>query len=70
MNQAFIAEDVRENFETGLEYAEAAAILRMVQRGDQRQYLVRYGLAARPSRTSIAQQVIACAESGCRVDAV
>ena len=45
VNQAFIAEDVRENFETGLEYAEAAAILRMVQRGDQRQYLVRYSLA-------------------------
>ena len=43
VNQAFIAEDVRENFETGLEYAEAAAILRMVQRGDQRQYLVRCG---------------------------
>lgn len=41
VNQAYIAEDVREDFEAGLEYAEAAAILRMVQRGDQRQYLVR-----------------------------
>jgi hypothetical protein len=41
VNQAFIAEDVRDDFEAGLEYAEAAAILRMVQRGDQRQYLIR-----------------------------
>lgn len=43
MNQAYIAEDVREDFEAGLEYAVAAAILRMVQRGDERQYLVRCG---------------------------
>jgi hypothetical protein len=54
VNQAFIAEDVRENFETGLEYAEAAAILRMVQRGDQRQYLVRYGLPVNPMQQMVA----------------
>jgi hypothetical protein len=46
VNHAFIAEDVREDFEEGLEYAEASEIMRMVQRGDQRQYLIRSAGAA------------------------
>lgn len=41
VNEAYVAEDVRADYEAGLEYAQADSILRMVQRGDQRQYLVR-----------------------------
>ena len=42
-----MATDIVEDFDAGLEYAEAESVLRMVQRGDQRECLVRCG-AARP----------------------
>ena len=41
VNEALIAEDVVADFDAGLEYAEAAEILRGVLRGDGRQFLVR-----------------------------
>lgn len=42
VHQRFVAEDVVEDYDAGLEFAEAAAILRIVQRGDQRQCLIRF----------------------------
>lgn len=43
VHQRFVAEDVVQDYDAGLEFAEAAAILRVVQRGDQRQCLIRFG---------------------------
>lgn len=42
VNQAQVAEDLQEDFQEGLEWAEAAEVLRVVVRGDARQYLVRW----------------------------
>ena len=44
VHQRFVADDVIEDYDAGLEYAEVEAILRIVQRGDQRQCLVRSAL--------------------------
>ncbi len=44
-----MATDIVEDFDAGLEYAEAESVLRMVQRGDQRECLVRCD-AARADR--------------------
>ncbi len=45
VHQRFMATDIVEDFDAGLEYAEAESVLRMVQRGDQRECLVRCGAA-------------------------
>ena len=42
VNQAQVAEDLQEDFLEGLEWAEAAEVVRVVVRGDARQYLVRW----------------------------
>ena len=46
VHQRFVADDVIEDYDAGLEYAEVEAILRIVQRGDQRQCLVRCACAS------------------------
>ena len=46
MSQWNVADDVVEDFDAGLEYGEAESILKSVQRGDAREYLVRYGPAS------------------------
>ena len=40
VNQLYIAPDVVEDYDSGLEYGTAARVLRMVQRGDEREFLV------------------------------
>ena len=40
MNQLYIAPDVVEDYDNGLEYGNAARVLRMVQRGDEREFLI------------------------------
>ena len=40
VNQLYIAPDVVEDYDSGLEYGTAARMLRMVQRGDEREFLV------------------------------
>ena len=40
MNQLYIAPDVVEDYDRGLEYGTAARVLRMVQRGDEREFLI------------------------------
>ena len=42
VHQRLMADDIVEDFDAGLEYAEAESVLRIVQRGDQRQCLVRW----------------------------
>jgi signal recognition particle 43 kDa protein len=42
LNERYISEDVIEDFESGLEYAEAEEILDVRNRGDSRTYLVRW----------------------------
>lgn len=39
--ESYLAEDVIEDYEQGLEYAEAECIVEMKRKGDARQYLVR-----------------------------
>ena len=41
MNSKYIAEDLVEDFDAGLEYAEADCILDVEERGDSRSYLIR-----------------------------
>ncbi len=36
-----VAADIVEDYDAGLEYCEAECILKSVQRGDEREYLVR-----------------------------
>ena len=45
VSQWNVADDVVEDFDAGLEYGEAESILRSVQKGDAREYLVRWGSA-------------------------
>eukprot|EP00208_Stichococcus_sp_RCC1054_P001395 CAMPEP_0206140168 /NCGR_PEP_ID=MMETSP1473-20131121/8670_1 /ASSEMBLY_ACC=CAM_ASM_001109 /TAXON_ID=1461547 /ORGANISM="Stichococcus sp, Strain RCC1054" /LENGTH=480 /DNA_ID=CAMNT_0053534233 /DNA_START=346 /DNA_END=1788 /DNA_ORIENTATION=- len=42
VNQADVAQDLRDDFKAGLEWAEASEIVRCVVRGDERWYLVRW----------------------------
>lgn len=37
-----MAADIVEDYDAGLEYCDAQCILKSVQRGDEREYLVRY----------------------------
>ena len=55
MHERFMAVDVVEDFDAGFEYAEAEAVVRIVQRGDQRQCLVRC------NATSLTTRMQACA---------
>ena len=48
MNSLYIAPDVVEDYDSGLEYGTAARVLRMVQRGDEREFLIQ--CAAPPLR--------------------
>lgn len=41
VSQWDVAADIVEDFDAGLEYCEAQCILKSVQRGDEREYLVR-----------------------------
>ena len=41
VSQWNVASDVVEDFDAGLEYGEAESILKSVQKGDAREYLVR-----------------------------
>ncbi len=41
VSQWNVASDVVEDFDAGLEYGEAESILKSVQKGDSREYLVR-----------------------------
>ena len=41
VSQWNVASDVVEDFDAGLEYGEAESILKSVQKGDTREYLVR-----------------------------
>jgi hypothetical protein len=45
VSQWNVADDVVEDFDAGLEYGEAESILKAVQKGDAREYLVRWGSA-------------------------
>lgn len=45
VSQWNVADDVVEDFDAGLEYGKAESILRSVQKGDAREYLVRWGSA-------------------------
>ena len=40
----YIAEDLIQDFDAGLEYAEAECILEVQNKGDSRQYLIKYVL--------------------------
>lgn len=42
VNESMVAEDLQEDYKSNLEWAEAAAILRVVVRGDAREYLVKW----------------------------
>ena len=42
VNSKYIAEDLVQDFDAGLEYAEAECIVDVQQKGDDRQYLIRY----------------------------
>lgn len=42
VNEAMVAEDLQEDYNSNLEWAEAAEILRVVVRGDAREYLVKW----------------------------
>ncbi len=44
MNQLYIAPDLVEDYDNGLEYGTAARVLRMVQRGDEREFLIQCAL--------------------------
>lgn len=46
MNSKYIAEDLIEDFDAGLEYAEADCILDVQQKGDSLQYLIRCEILA------------------------
>ena len=41
VHQQLMAQDIVEDFDAGMEYAEAESVVRIVQRGDQRECLVR-----------------------------
>lgn len=42
VNSKYVAEDLVQDFDAGLEYAEADCIVDVQNRGDSRQYLIRY----------------------------
>lgn len=42
MNSKYVAEDLVEDFDAGLEYAEAECILDVHNKGDSRKYLIRF----------------------------
>lgn len=42
VSESEVADDVREDYENGLEYAEAKGIVKMRKKGDERLYLVRW----------------------------
>lgn len=42
MDSKYIAEDLIQDFDAGLEFAEAECILDVQNRGDSRQYLIKY----------------------------
>ena len=41
VNSKYVAEDVVEDYDAGLEYAEADCVVDMESRGDSRNYLIR-----------------------------
>ncbi len=47
VNQLYIAPDLVEDYDNGLEYGTAARVLRMVQRGDEREFLIQCALRRR-----------------------
>ena len=49
MNQLYIAPDLVDDYDGGLEYATAARVLRGVQRGDEREFLIQCASALPPS---------------------
>ena len=57
VSQWNVADDVVEDFDAGLEYGEAESILKSVQKGDTREYLVRCGSAHTLDRTATAGSV-------------
>ena len=62
--RAFVADDVVEDFDAEMEYAEADTILDMKRKGDGRRYLVRWCISLPCYRVGIAL-LIQCYVFGC-----
>ena len=46
MSSKYVAEDLVEDYDAGLEYGEADCILDVQSKGDSREYLIRYSMAS------------------------